>query len=201
MRNTIKLITTLSLLATGACGHDDHGDHSENEVITTVTLSFTPSGGGAAQTFTANDPDGDGGDPPTVDDIALTVGAYDLTVTFANGLENPPEDITVEISDEDDEHQIFFTGSAVNGPAANNTGAALGHTYADQDGDGNPVGLANTIDAVAGTGDLVVTLRHVPPVSGAPTKTATLAAEVSSGGFNSIGGSSDANVTFSVTVQ
>jgi hypothetical protein len=151
--------------------------------------------------FEFDDPDGDGGDAPTIDEVELPAGSYSLAVVFENGLEDPPEDITEEIEYESDEHQLFFTGSAVNGPAADNAGAPLTHAYGDQDGDGNPIGLANTIDAVAGTGDLIVTLRHLPPLSGMPTKTSSLAADVKDGGFSAIGGSSDVNVTFAVAVQ
>ncbi len=200
---SLLAVASLALLTTG-CGEDDHHDHdhdNENEVITTVTLTFTPTGGGTDLVFEFDDPDGDGGEAPTVDTIDLLGADYDVSVSFTNGLVSPPEDITAEIEDENDEHQIFFTGSAVNGPAADNAGAALTHAYADQDGDGNPIGLANTITAAAGTGDLVVTLRHLPPVGDAPAKTSTLADDVKSGGFGAIGGSSDVQVTFPVTVQ
>lgn len=200
---TLATILSLSLLS-AACGeddHDDNGEDHENEVITTVRLTFTPTGGGTDLVFEFDDPDGDGGEAPTVNTIDLFANNYDVSVEFENGLESPPEDITEEVENEDDEHQIFFTGTAVNGPAADNAGAPLTHAYDDADGDGNPVGLANTITAAAGSGDLVLTLRHMPLVGGTPTKTATTAEEVKSGGFAAISGTSDVQVTFPVTVQ
>lgn len=199
-RTFISLSLCASLSAIAACG-DDAADHgNENEVITTVTLTFTPEGGGTVVTAAFNDPDGDGGDPPTVDPIDLVAGAYTMTVTFENRLEDPPEDITAEVSDESDEHQIFFTGTAVTGPAGEQAGAPLTHAYSDTDANRLPVGLSNTITAAAGTGELTVTLRHLPPVNDVAVKTADLASQVAAGGFASIGGSTDAQVNFTVTV-
>lgn len=198
---TIPLLVSLcSFLAIG-CGHDDDGHGDENEVITTVSLSFTPAGGGAAIVAVFDDADGDGGAPPTIDTIDLLAGAYTATLVFENGLESPPEDITEEIADESQEHQIFFTGSAVDGPASDNPGAPLAHSYADQDVNGLPIGLANTFTATAGTGELTVTLRHLPPIGDTAVKTEGLADDVRGGGFAAIGGSSDSQVNFPVTVQ
>jgi hypothetical protein len=198
----LKGLPLAAIAALSACGgnYDDDGGN-EAEVITTITLTFTPSGGGTAVVASFDDPDGDGGEPPVVDEIALDAGDYDLAITFANGLEDPPEDITQEILDEADEHQIFLTGSAVNGPASDEPGAPLTHSYADQDANGNPIGLANDISAAAGTGTLKVTLRHLPPIGGSDVKTEGLAESVRSEGFSAIGGESDARVDFDVTVQ
>lgn len=198
--------TSLALLAlamvSAGCGHDDDGhDHGNEEgVITTVRLTFTPTAGGANVVASFNDPDGDGGSAPTVDPITLPAGAYSLAAKFENGLETPPVDITAEISDEAEEHQVFLLGTAVSGPASTQAMAPLTHSYADTDANGLPVGLANTIAAAAGTGTLTVVLRHLPPVNGMPVKVANLATTVSSGGLAAIGGSSDVEVNFPVTV-
>ena len=190
----------LLLLAT-ACGSDIVDGGNENEVITTVTLTFTPQAGGTPTVFEFHDPDGDGGDPAIVDAIEVAVGSYDVAVGFENRLVDPPENISDEVFDESDEHQIFWTGSAVQGPASDTANAALTHAYDDLDRNGLPVGLENSITAVVGTGELTITLRHVPPINETPTKTATSASEVSAGGFTAIGGTSDAQVTFPVDVQ
>jgi hypothetical protein len=193
------LACSLALVVAAAC-HDDH-DHDPNELISTVILSFAPSAGGAAVVATFDDPDGDGGAPPTVDPVNLVAGTtYTLTVRFQNNLGTVSEEITDEIRDEGTDHQVFFTGSAVDGPASDKPGAPLTHSYADTDSGGLPLGLTNTIVAAAGTGDLIVTLLHVPPVNGNPVKTLGLAAQVKSGGFSSVPGSIDAQVTFPVTV-
>ncbi len=199
------LFTAFSLVALSlvtACDDDGHS-HNEGEVITTVVLTFTPAGGGTAITATFNDPDGDGGAAPTVDPINLARGVtYNTSVRFENRLETPAEDITLEVADESDEHQVFYTGTAVNGPASAQAGAALTHAYADTDANGLPIGLASTFATAnaAGTGTLVVTLRHMPPVNNTAVKTATTATTVRDSGFSAIGGENDANVTFQVTV-
>lgn len=203
MRIAPSILSTLALLGPGllvACD-DGGGGGNEEEVITTVTLTFTPAGGGAAVVAEFDDPDGDGGNPPTTDPVDLAAGTtYTLTVGFQNRLETPPEEITDEVRDEGVEHQVFFTGTAVNGPATSNPAAPLTHSYGDQDAAGNPLGLTSTIAATAGTGTLTVTLRHMPPVNGVAVKTATTAAELKAGGFTAIGGENDAQVDFAVAV-
>src|SRR5262245_44181440 len=101
-----------------ACGEESANNGNEAEVITTVGLTFMPQAGGSPITAEFDDPDGDGGDPPVVDPVNLAAGTYLLSVTFENRLEDPPEDITEEVMDESEEHQIFFTGTAVDGPAS-----------------------------------------------------------------------------------
>ncbi|HEU0029126.1 MAG TPA: hypothetical protein VFQ53_00745 [Kofleriaceae bacterium] len=176
-------------------------DDNEGEVITTVTLTFTPDGGGTPVTASFDDPDGDGGELPVIDPIVLTAGTtYDLAVQFINRREEPAEDITLEVRDESDEHQVFFTGSAVDGPASDHPDGPLVQTYADLDVNGLPIGLDNQIVARTGTGMLTVTLRHLPPLNGQPAKTAELADAVKAGGFAGLAGETDAQVPFDVTV-
>lgn len=204
MRSTTRYsaLPLCALALVAACDDGAH-NHNEGEVITTVVLTFTPASGGAAITATFDDPDGDGGAAPTIDAITLARGVtYNATVRFENRLESPAEDITLEVADESDEHQVFYTGTAVSGPASNQASAALTHAYADTDGNGLPIGLANTFTTAnaSGAGTLVVTLRHLPPLNDTAVKSATTAATVRDSGFSAIGGENDANVTFQVTV-
>ena len=191
----MRTIPLLLLLA--ACGGDDTGPTNEGEVITTVILSF--QGGASEDTFEFDDPDGDGGDPPTIDPLNIAAGTYTVTVASENRLESPPEDITSEVADESTEHQVFLTGTAVDGPASDQPGAPFTHSYLDLDDNDLPIGLTNQIIAGSGTGELTVTLRHLPPVNDQPAKTADTAAAVRDGGFSSIGGQNDVQVTFMVT--
>jgi hypothetical protein len=191
----IALILAITL---AACG-DDGGQVSENELITTVALTFTPAGGGTPIVAEFDDPDGDGGLPPSVDPVDLTAGMYTLAVQFQNRLESPPEEITDEVRDEGEQHLILYTGSAVVGPATPNTAGPLTHAYADTDANGLPIGLSSTIVAATGTGMLVVTLRHMPPEQ-PPEKASDTLEIVKASGIDAIGGSTDATVTFSVTV-
>lgn len=194
----VMLCTSLPL--TAACGSDDV-EIEDNEAITTVILQFTPAGG-APITATFDDPDGDGGTAPTVDPITLVAGtSYTTTVRFQNRLEDPAEEITDEVRDEGEDHQVFLTGTAINGPATSSATAALTHTYADQDLNGLPLGLSHTLVAAAGTGSLTLTLRHLPPVNGTAVKVAGLAEQVKAGGFAAIAGTTDVEVDFIVTVR
>jgi hypothetical protein len=194
---TTRTIALLTLLA--GCG-DPGGSSTINEVISRVQLDFRLNGAGDAIRFMFDDPDGDGGAPGTSEPINLAPGSYQLNVFFLNALEDPPEDITIEVRDEGVEHQVFFTGSAVVGPATMNTTGPLMHSYADEDINHLPIGLTDMMVATPGTGELVVTLRHMPPEE-PPEKSADAAAQVASGGFSAIGGSTDAQVMFNVTVQ
>jgi hypothetical protein len=197
-----RSVTALSALALScllaACG-DEGGSTNENEVITTVILNFEPPVGPAV-TSTFNDPDGDGGAAPTIDPVRLSPGNYTLTVQFQNRLVTPNEEITDEVREESDVHLVLFTGTAVIGPATTNTTGPLTHSYGDTDANGFPIGLTSTIVARAGTGQLTVTLRHIPPEE-PPVKAADTVAKVKASGVDSIGGSTDAQVNFNVTVQ
>jgi hypothetical protein len=178
----------LLVVLLGACSGEDVFTFNEEEVITTMILTYTPPAGSPV-VVEFDDPDGDGGQAPTTDPIMLTAGNYTLTVGFENRLSSPPEEITDEIRDEQDFHLLLFTGDA-----------PLAQTYADQDDNGLPVGLTDNIVASPGTGKLTVTLRHMPPEE-PPVKSATTVMEAQTNGVDSIGGSTDATVTFDVTVQ
>ena len=220
--NAFTRLVPLPLLAVAACADVEvpdgchlHGDHlhcddDNHGLVTTVVLNFTPTDGGDTLSFEWSDPNNDGN--PVVDDIVLPDGedhdhhhaaTYDVTVEVWNDLEDPAEDVTPDILDQADLHQFFFTGTAVEGPATGtNDSAILTHAYADTDANGNPVGLENTFTtADLGTGELRVTLRHMPEEDGAPVKVAGLADEVAANGFGGIGGGNDIDVTFEVEVE
>jgi len=201
-------LTAPLLLLLAACAdvegddHDhDHHDH-EHEVMTTISLTFTSQTDGSAFEAVWADPENDGS--PVVDDIFLLDGdAYDVSMGILNELEDPAEDVTPEITDESEEHQFFFTGSAVEGPATGaNDAAVVAHAYADLDENGLPIGLSNTFTTLAiGAGELTVTLRHMPPESDQAVKVEGLAETVAEGGFGAIGGANDIEVTFNLEVE
>ncbi|MFZ5482014.1 MAG: type 1 periplasmic binding fold superfamily protein [Myxococcota bacterium] len=196
-------MTQIALLALAACGDVTKPEETNpQEVITTVALTFTPASGGVPLAFAWADPENDG--DPVIDDVVLSDAEdYGLAVSFLNELEDPAEDITEEVAAESDEHQIFYTGSAIEGPATGeNAGAVVAHAYDDSDANGLPVGLSNTISTLGvGNGTLTVTLRHLPPENDVATKTATLAEDVAAGGFEAIPGETDAQVEFPVLVE
>jgi hypothetical protein len=188
-----SLLALPALLMGGCKDTEEPHEHNEHEVITTVVLSFAPASGGEPTLASWADPEDDGS--PVIDDIALSDAEdYTLTVSFLNELEDPPEDITAEVAEESDEHQVFFTGSAV--------GPVVTQTYEDTDAAGLPVGLENTIATVApGTGTFIVTLRHMPPENDTPVKVDGLAEQAASEGLDGLPGDSDVSVTFDLAVQ
>jgi hypothetical protein len=181
-----------------ADGAEDGGEHGETEIISTVELTFTPDGGGTPVVARFQDLDGDGGESGTSDPISLAVATtYALDIRFLNELEEPAEDITVEVREEAEEHMVFFGGDA-----------PVVHAYADMEsdygmnavGDDLPLGVSNTITAeAAGTGSFRVVLRHLPELNMAPQKSADLAEAFADG--DSLPGDVDADVTFELTVE
>ena len=198
-------------LALGGCGdvegdghdHDHDHDHDHNHgVITTVTLEFAPDGDGEALSFSWSDPEDDGS--PVVDDINLTNGTtYAVSVKLFNDLADPVEEVTGEILELDTEHQFFFTGAAVQSPATgDNASALVEQSYADEDANGLPLGLENTVTALAAGSDTMnFVLRHLPPEDGAAVKVEGLADDVAANGFGAIGGDNDINIDFTVNVK
>lgn len=156
----------------------------ENELITTVQLSFKESGVPTAQTFTYRDIDGDGGNPPTnFDKIVLKPNTtYTLSVGVLDESKSPAVNIGQEILAKADEHLFVFT------PAPT---ALLSYQYGDKDARNFPIGLTGTITTGAiGTGKLKVQLRHQPPVGGAAVKDGTAGP-----------GSDDINLDFDLEIK
>lgn len=185
--NKIKLMMIAVLAMTfAACSSDDPEPENPEEVITTINVTFTNTADAAnVVTGTFQDLDGPGGNAPTITHPTLRASAtYTVTIRFLNEQENPAENVTEEIADEDEEHQIFYVSG---------TGLNATYAYGDQDADGNPIGLTGTLTTgAASTGDLVVSLVHEP------VKTA---AGVSAGDPTNVGGETEAQVTLNVTIQ
>ncbi|MBP0904603.1 type 1 periplasmic binding fold superfamily protein [Mariniflexile gromovii] len=184
---SLLFITSLSLTA---CSSDNDPEPvNEEELITTVTATFVPQGGGTTITLKSQDLDGDGGNAPviTVSGKFEQNKTYNGTVTFLNESVNPAEDITEEIEEEGDEHQIFYI----------KTGSLNGFTYSTDannlDSNGLPIGLQTVFNTTnAASGNLTIILRHEPNKS---------ASGVSNGDITNAGGSTDASVTFSIEVE
>ena len=143
---------------------------NEEEIITDVTLTFTPVGGGDVVTASAQDPDGPGPlSLEILDDIELLESTeYEMSVTLFNSIEG--EDITVEIMEENDEHMFFFewTDELFDSPTGNGNAdnRADPVNYNDFDANNLPVGLStNWTTKIAMTdGTLRVVLKHQPDI-------------------------------------
>ncbi|MCY3772492.1 MAG: type 1 periplasmic binding fold superfamily protein [Gemmatimonadetes bacterium] len=129
--------------------HDhDHGP-GEVELITTLRITLTPQGGGAPVTAQFQDLDGEGGNAPVVGKIVVNAGTvYDGVIQELNETESPPEDITEEVKEEAEAHQLFFHTLGGFAPAT--------VAYADKESDyvtnsgvDHPVGVRFTLTVPA----------------------------------------------------
>ena len=180
---TMKTCSMYALLAIAmlGCSDDDTPDViNEEEVITTVILTLTPQSGDQV-VLTTQDLDGDGPDEP----VTIITGSfnentqYQGAVRFLNETETPAEEITTEVIEEADEHQVFYTVSS---------GLNITTTYQDEDSNGNPLGVSITLETgAASAGNLTVTLRHEPVKP--------------NDGLDSAGGETDITTTFDVTIE
>ena len=186
------MILFLSLFTACKDVHDHDHDH-DHELMTTVVLTYTDEAG---QESSFRWSDMGGTEDVEVDDIVLSANTeYELNLSFLNELEEEPEDITPEIKSEGTEHQVFFTGSAI-------TDNLVVHTYNDTDENNLPIGLANLMDSAdASSGELTVTLRHMPLEDGNSIKEEGMQEQVLNEGFGNIGGANDVSVTFPLTIE
>ena len=153
----LLLVSGISIM-TSCEKKDDH--HDDEELITTVKVIVTELGTSTIQTFSFKDADGPGGLAPTAfDSIILNSNTtYNVSLEFLNESTSPAEDITKEIKEEGDEHQVYFQP----------TGIALSVSNLDSDSKGLPLGLTSTWTAgSAGKGSIRITLKHKPDAKAA----------------------------------
>lgn len=182
-------LAIIALLSFNSCSNDDNNSQpvNEEELITTITLTLTPADGGTPVILTSRDLDGDGPDAPVITSSGSLVASsvYNGTVSLLNELTDPIDNISLEVQEEGDEHQFFYS---VNG------GLTGLFTYADADINGDPVGLSFTFtpSANAQSGNLSIILRHEPNKGGEL---------VASGDITNAGGETDVQVIFPVSVN
>ena len=167
-----------------SCNDDDDTPEpiNEEEVITTMTVTLVNMMDGTdVVTMQTQDLDGDGPNEPDVN-VSGPISAghtYTGSIVWLNEMEDPAENITEEIIEEQDEHQVFFSAA----------GVGIDFDYVDFDSNGHPVGTQFTLTAAEGpgSGSVTITLVHEP------TKP--------NDGLDSAGGSIDIQTTFPVTVE
>ena len=101
-----------------SCSDDDDAPEqiNEEEVITTMTVTLVNhQNGNDVVTMQTQDLDGDGPNAPVITVSGpLTAGtSYSGSIVWLNEMEDPAENITEEIVEEQDEHQVFFSASGV----------------------------------------------------------------------------------------
>jgi hypothetical protein len=181
---TYSLAVLITFIFLSCSNNDDLPEIiNEEEVITTVKITLTDTDGNQ-KILKRVDSDGIGpNEPISLVDQLDTNTQYQGRIEFLNELATPAEDITAEVAEEDDEHQVFYVPSS-------NLDATI--SYNDQDANGNPVGLEFTLTTGdASSGSLTLLLIHLPIKE---------ASGVSDGNPTNAGGETDVEAVFSVDI-
>lgn len=192
----LKIKYALLLLLMSAC-LDEPVREDAPELITKVTLTFTPVGGGSAVVVSASDPDGDGIQSIAADGtIVLQQNqTYTLNISLFNELADPTSpqyNITTEVEEEGDEHLFFFawTNNLFSAPSGDGNIDDRSHELDYQDTDGEyPIGLISQWHTILSTGNgkFTIILKHQPN-----SKSATSSSE---------DGETDLDLMFDLEVQ
>lgn len=175
----------LILVIFSSCKKESKPETNDEEVITTMKLTFVPVGGGTTLTYQYDDADGPGGNTPVQDVIALSPSkSYQVSIQLLNKTTNPVSDITTEVQAESDAHRFYYEPSV---------GSNLTVSQLDNDTNGVPLGVNGTwTSGAASTGTLKVTLRHYP---GTPPGKET------ADPVNSTKSATDVEVVFNTSIQ
>lgn len=132
---------------------DDH--HDDHDLITTVRVQMAAQASSFMAEYVWEDLDGIGGDNPSrIDTIVVETGkTYTGMLTLANKAKTPSVDMTAEIREDADEHQVFYTLSAGVGSAPGTI------TVTDRDGRNLPLGLNFSWSVAQGGAGLPATLK------------------------------------------
>ena len=159
-KNLYFTLAFLMMLSIVGCKKDPV-DPNESELITTVRVKLTEKSSGIQSLFEFKDLDGVGGAAPSkFDEIILAKGkVYDCAIQLLNESKTPADDITLEVTAEGVDHQIYLTAS----------NALVAVSNLNNDAKGLPLGVTSTwtAAAAAGTGTFNVTLKHKPGVKAA----------------------------------
>lgn len=168
-----------------SCGEDE-GEMMEEErrTITSVKFILGTSGGNPPVELSYSDPDGEGGADPVITGGVLAANAiYFGELELLNETASPTENINDLINAAREDHQFFFLPTGIN----------LTVTYADVDGNNNPIGLFTAlITGGPGTGTLTISLQRDLNKFGEG---------VADGQIINAGGTTDIQVQFPITIQ
>ena len=182
--NKLLILSITGFVSFSSCKKDDPVTPvipNEEELITTLNYTLTNALDITdVVTLTFVDLDGDGGTAPTITGGDLNLNkTYNGTMELLNASNSADvEDITVEILEEDEDHQFFFSADSIT------------VSYNDLDTNMNPVGLKTTLTLTAGSAGLdtlKITLIHEPT-------------KPNNGTVADAGGETDIEVSFPINV-
>jgi hypothetical protein len=166
-----------------SCKKDDVIPEDDNELITTVELTFTDVNK-KSSTFSFQDKDGDAKtSPEKFDKITLDKNMeYSLNIQIYDETKNPRKDITEEIKVEGDVHLFIYKIDPV---------SLISFKIVDLDKNGLGIGLKSSVKSqnVPGIGKFNLILKHQPPVNGKVVKNG-----------NEAGGSTDIDLVFDLII-
>lgn len=148
------------LFSFSSCKKDEEPEpEDEQELITTVTLRLDPQDTEKGQSVTATwrDLDGPGGQPATKETLTLKPNmVYNGILTFLDESQvGQTHDITAEITEKADEHQVFYVVTPQ---------GLISIQTTDRDNRNLPLGLSTTVttEETTGAGTIRVVLKHQP---------------------------------------
>lgn len=186
-----KLMCLVCLFAMAACDQDANEPDpvNEEELITSVYLQFVDTLKADTALFSFVDIDGDGGNPPIISNATLSDSTtYMVEVRFLNEASVPADNITEEVIDEGDEHQVFYV-------VESGLDLIVQYSVSDRNTDvnGRPIGVETIAKSgTVGSGTLTLILRHKPNKE---------AAGVAQGDLTNAGGETDIELSFIVDIQ
>jgi hypothetical protein len=160
--NLFKQLTGAALLVaitiTACKKPSDANDENEHEAINKMVLTFSRPGS-ANLVFIAEDPDGDGGQPPSrVDTIRLVAGqTYSANIQFINIVNGVEKDLTSSIVAQGRSHEVFYISS----------GVQLTISKTDRDLSGFPIGVSTSWQSgPVALGSVLIKLMHKTGIKG-----------------------------------
>ena len=156
----VGIICAVFMLLMAACSKDvsKPNDENEHEAINKIELVFAETAG-ATTSFVIEDPDGDGGNPPSrIDTIKLNSNKqYNLTVKVYNIASGVVKEVSSTILAQATSHEFYFIPS----------GVSVTVQKTDKDKNGYPIGfLSSWQTAGAGSGSILFKLMHKTALKG-----------------------------------
>jgi len=187
LNRSIAAVAVLTMVAFSSCDTKDPVPSNEEELITTVKLTFQKLAAGQPSgepvVFTWKDDDGSGPIEPVITPITLDAhSTYWLNIALLDESTTPVTNVTTEVEDEAAAHQFFVRADGVD----------LTADYNDVDINGKPIGITHTISTDHfGSGTFTVILIHEPDKA---------AAGVANGDPTNAGGETDVQAEFEITI-
>ena len=179
MKNLFFLFSILSLFLFNSCIKSLETPEliNEEELITTLVVTLNSATESLELRYTDLDGDGPNTGEYQLEDLKANTN-YTGTLKFLNVTEDPAEDITLEVKEESNDHQVFYV--------VNGLDVVIEST--DLDNNGYYLGTEFTLrTSTTSTGQLQFILRHLPnkPNDGNPA---------------TAGGATDLSVSFPLSI-